>query len=151
MDIIKYILILGLAVISLPILSYLLVFCFYVVIAFSATLWTFVKGSYRGVKSRSFKVYWGLMWEWCHKSSWGLDQAASPLVKHIGNDILIKPNGVRISSPDKTLSYYLGKNKLDGNLYFFGLVVTGIIDFVALLFGDIDHTTKAANSNQFND
>ena len=84
-------------------------------------------------------------------SSWGLDQAASPLLTHLANDWLIKPNGIKIGSPDKTLSYYLGINKLNATLYFFGRLVCGTVDFYAYVFlNDIDHTTKAANAEQFN-
>ena len=134
----------------IAIVAYILVLLFYIVVAIIAIPYTFIKAIVSGVKAGSFKVYWIMMWEWVYKSSWGLDQAGSPLLKHLGNDLLIKPNGVRLGSPDKTLSYYFGINKLNGTLYWFGLFWAYLIDLVALFFGDIDHTTKAANAEQFN-
>lgn len=136
----------------IAILAFILVWAFYTVVALLAIPWTLTKVIIRGVKQRSLKVYWDTMLDWGKMSSWGLDQAASPLIRHIGNDWLIKKDGVRIGSPDKTLSYYLGINKINGTLTFLGKLVAASVDFVSLLFfNDIDHTTKAAKAEQFND
>ena len=134
----------------IAIVAYILVIIFYIVIALLAVPYTYIKAVYLGIKAMSFKVYWNIMWQWCYKAAWGLDQAGSPLLAHLGNDLCIKPHGARMGSPDKTLSYYFGRNKLDGTLYLFGLFWAYLIDLVALFFGDIDHTTKAANAEQFN-
>ena len=134
----------------LSIVAYIFVLAFYIVLAAITIPYTWIKAIVRGIKARSFKVYWNTMWQWCYKSAWGLDQAGSPLLSHLGNDLMIKPKGERLGSPDKTLSHYFGVNKLKGTLYWFGLFWAYLIDLVALLFGDADHTTKAAKSEQFN-
>lgn len=134
----------------IAITAYLLVLVFYVIIAILAIPYTYIKAIIRGCKAMSFKVYWSTMWQWCYKAAWGLDQAGSPLLSHLGNDLMIKPNGERLGSPDKTLSYYFGVNKLNGTLYWFGLLWAYTVDLVALFFGDINHVEKAAKADQFN-
>ena len=134
----------------IAIFAYLFVLAFYVVLAAISIPYVLFKAIIRGVRAKSFKVYWNIMWEWVFKSAWGLDQAGSPLLSHLGNDLMVKPNGVRLGSPDKTLSHYLGINKVNGTLYLFGKVIAFIVDAVAYLMGDKNHTTKAANAEQFN-
>lgn len=135
----------------LAIVAYIVTLLLYVLIAIVATLYTWVKAIVFGIKQRSFKVYWTTMWQWCYQSAWGLDQAGSPLLSHLGNDLMIKPNGVRLGSPDKTLSHYFGINKINETLYWFGMLIALLIDVGALLFGDKNHTTKAAKKEQYND
>lgn len=135
----------------IAITAYLATLLLYVALSFIAVPYTWIKAIVIGIKQRSFKAYWSTMWQWCYKAAWGLDQAGSPLLKHLGNDTLIKPNGIRMGSPDKTLSYYFGINKVNDSLYTFGWVWVYIIDLVALLFGDLNHTDKAAKAEQFND
>ena len=134
----------------LAIIAYIFVLAFYIVLAAIAVPFTWIKAIVRGIKAMSFKVYWNTMWQWCYKSAWGLDQAGSPLLSHFGNDLCIKPDGKRFGSPDITLSHYFGWNKLNGTLYWFGLFWAYLIDLVALFFGDKNHTTKAAEAEQYN-
>lgn len=135
----------------IALVAYFLTLAFYIVVALLAAPYTYIKAIVRGIKQRSFKVYWQTMWQWCYKAAWGLDQAGSPLLSHLGNDLMIKPEGKRIGSPDKTLSHYFGVNKLKGTLYWFGLFWAYLIDLVALFFGDINHVEKAATAEQFNE
>lgn len=134
----------------IAILAFIIVWAFYSIVAILAIPYTWIKAIVIGIKQRSIKAYWSTMWQWCYKSSWGLDQAGSPLLSHLGNDLMIKPNGERLGSPDKTLSYYFGVNKLKGTLYWFGLLWAYTVDLVALFFGDVNHVEKAAKADQFN-
>jgi hypothetical protein len=134
----------------IAILAYIIVLAFYIVVAALAVPYTFIKAIIRGIKARSFKVYWQTMWQFVYGAAWGLDQAGSPLLMHLGNDLFIKPEGKRIGSPDKTLSHYFGVNKLQGKLYWLGLFFAYLIDLVALFFGDENHVEKAAKADQFN-
>ena len=132
------------------IIAYLITLCFYLFVALLAVPYTYIKAIVRGIKARSFRVYWETILDWAYMSCWGLDQAGSPLLSHLGNDLMVKPNGKRIGSPDKTLSHYFGVNKINGTLYWFGLFWAYLIDLVALFFNDRNHVEKAANAEQFN-
>jgi hypothetical protein len=134
----------------IAILAYIIVLAFYIVVAALAVPYTFIKAITRGIKARSYKVYWSTMWQWAFKAAWGLDQSASPLLLHLGNDLLFKPDAKRMGSPDVTISHYLGYNKVHGKSYWLGLFFAYLIDLVALFFGDINHTEKAAKAEQFN-
>ena len=135
----------------IAIIAYLATLAFYIVVAVLAIPYIWIKAIVRGIIERSFKVYWSTMWEWCYNAAWGIDQAGSPLLSHLGNDLLIKPNSKhRIGSPDKTLSHYLGINKQQDTLYFLGLFWAYLVDIVALFFGDFNHINKAAKAEQFN-
>ena len=135
----------------IAIIAYLATLSFYIAVAAISVPYTWIKAIVLGIKERSFKVYWSTMWEWCYNAAWGIDQAGSPLLSHLGNDLLIKPNSKhRIGSPDKTLSHYLGINKQQDTLYFFGLFWAYLVDLVALFFGDFNHINKAAKAEQFN-
>ena len=142
--------ILIIAIVLLPITAYVVSLALYVVIAALAVPYTLIKAIVVGIKQRSIIASYRLLFEWCYLSSMGLDQAGSPLLLHFGNDLCIKPGGKRFGSPDITLSHYFGYNKLKDTLYWFGLFWAYLIDLVALFFGDKDHTTKAANADQFN-
>lgn len=138
-----------LLILTLPILCFLIVWSLYTVIALIAIPWTVVKLLIRSVKRRKFS-YWKDMWEWVYKSAWGIDQAGSPLLRHLGNDWMVKKDGIRIQSQDKTISYYLGVNKINGTLSWLGYIVAFLVDFVAALLGDFNHVEKAAKADQFN-
>jgi hypothetical protein len=135
----------------IAIFAYIIALSLYLSVAILATVYTWIKAIVIGIKQRSFKAYWGVMWGWCYGSSLGIDKAGSPLLKHLGNDLMVKPDGVRIGNPDKTLSYYLGQNKIKKKLYWFGWLVAVTVDFVALFFGDTNHTEKVAKKEKFND
>jgi hypothetical protein len=134
----------------IAIVAYLIVLMLYVVVAALAVPYTYIKAIIIGIRLRSFKAYWQTMWQWVYKAAWGLDQAGSPLLVHLGNDLMFKPDAKRMGSPDVTISHYLGYNKLNNKCYWLGLFFAYLVDLVALFFGDINHTEKAAKAEQFN-
>jgi hypothetical protein len=135
----------------IAILAYILVLGLYVFLASLAIVYTYIKAIIIGIKKRSYKAYSQTMWQWVYKAAWGLDQAGSPLLKHLGNDLMFKPDAKRMGSPDVTISHYLGYNKVNNKSYWLGLFFAYLVDLVALFFGDVNHTEKAAKAEQFNE
>lgn len=94
-------------------------------------------------------MYWKVIWDWAYWSAFAIDTAGSPLLKHLGNDWMIKPNGRRIGRLNVALSHYLGYNTVNGTAYWFGYLIALIVDLVALFFGDINHIEKAAKTERY--
>lgn len=135
----------------IALLAYFAALALYIVVAIIAALYTYVKAIVVGVKKMSFKTYWNLMWDWSYWSAFAIDTAGSPLLKHLGNDLLIKPEGRRIGKLNVTISHYLGWNTKNNTAYWLGYLLAAVVDLVSLFFGDINHVEKAANSERYKD
>lgn len=77
----------------------------------------------------------GILEDFFFMNAFTIDQSGNVVNKHWFNDWMVKPSGHRFGNPDETISYVMGVNKRDGNLYLFGKLVANIIDLFAFLFG----------------
>lgn len=71
------------------------------------------------------------------------DQTGGVIGMYLFNDALIHPKGHRFGNPDETVSYVLGKNKLQKTIYPFGLFWTKVLHWI-----DENHVEKAVESKQ---
>ena len=121
---------------------FLITLSLYLVLAVIVIAYTIAK---HAVKANSFKDFNNRMSKYFYCSAYGLDQAASPLLKEPFNDWFIKPDGYKAGNPDDTLSYILGVNRKQNTLYFAGKMLAKIVDFIFNLFGDKNHIKNAVN------
>lgn len=75
-----------------------------------------------------------------------IDQSANVICSELFNDVLLKndaKNKVMFGDPDKTISFVLGKNLLNGSLNRFGIALTKFLNLI-----EKDHVFKAIQKEE---
>lgn len=96
-----------------------------------------------GIKIKSWKWTTTKLSEYYWEGAVSIDITGAIIGKYFFNDTMIHPDGVRITGTKrKTLSYYMGVNKLKGKMYGWGLFWSKVLHLI-----DKNHVEDAAKKD----